>query len=59
MTCDSDNCFLAYPGSNTTGEVQLFDAFNLQAKLMIPAHDSPLGMSRILNITDKLGSERL
>jgi hypothetical protein len=39
----SDNCFLAYPGSNITGEVQLFDAFNLQAKLMIPAHDSPLG----------------
>ncbi len=24
------------------GEVQLFDAFNLQAKIMIPAHESPL-----------------
>lgn len=42
LSINSDNCFLAYPGSNTTGEVQLFDAFNLQAKLMIPAHDSPL-----------------
>lgn len=39
---DSDNCFLAYPGSATIGEVQIFDAVNLQAKLMIPAHDSPL-----------------
>ena len=42
LSINSDNCFLAYPGSTTTGEVQLFDAFNLQAKLMIPAHDSPL-----------------
>ena len=42
MSINSDNCYLAYPGSTTTGEVQLFDAFNLQAKLMIPAHDSPL-----------------
>jgi len=42
LSINSDNCYLAYPGSTTTGEVQLFDAFNLQAKLMIPAHDSPL-----------------
>jgi len=42
LSINSDNCFLAYPGSTTTGEVQLFDAFNLQAKLMIPAHDSSL-----------------
>ena len=28
--------------SFVTGEVQLFDAFNLQAKIMIPAHESPL-----------------
>ncbi|XP_025152525.1 WD repeat domain phosphoinositide-interacting protein 2 isoform X4 [Harpegnathos saltator] len=38
----SDNCYLAYPGSNTIGEVQIFDAIHLQAKTMIPAHDSPL-----------------
>jgi len=42
LSINSDNCLLAYPGSTTSGEVQLFDAFNLQAKLMIPAHDSPL-----------------
>jgi len=42
LSINSDNCFLAYPGSTITGEVQLFDAFNLQAKLMIPAHDAPL-----------------
>ncbi|XP_055702720.1 WD repeat domain phosphoinositide-interacting protein 2 isoform X2 [Phlebotomus papatasi] len=38
----SDNCYLAYPGSATVGEVQIFDAVNLRAKIMIPAHDSPL-----------------
>ncbi|XP_015175509.1 PREDICTED: WD repeat domain phosphoinositide-interacting protein 2 isoform X1 [Polistes dominula] len=38
----SENTCLAYPGSNTIGEVQIFDASNLQAKTMIPAHDSPL-----------------
>uniref|UniRef100_A0A1B6DMR4 Uncharacterized protein n=1 Tax=Clastoptera arizonana TaxID=38151 RepID=A0A1B6DMR4_9HEMI len=42
LSINSDNCFLAYPGSNTIGEVQIFDAVNLQAKTMIPAHDSPL-----------------
>jgi autophagy-related protein 18 len=42
LSINSDNCILAYPGSTTSGEVQLFDAFNLQAKLMIPAHDAPL-----------------
>ena len=30
LSINSDNCYLAYPGSTTTGEVQLFDAFNLQ-----------------------------
>ncbi|PNF16942.1 WD repeat domain phosphoinositide-interacting protein 2 [Cryptotermes secundus] len=42
LSINSDNCFLAYPGSNTIGEVQIFDAINLHAKTMIPAHDSPL-----------------
>jgi len=39
LSVNSDKCYLAYPGSSTTGEVQLFDAFNLQAKGMISAHD--------------------
>ncbi|GFG29084.1 hypothetical protein Cfor_00254 [Coptotermes formosanus] len=42
LSINSRNCFLAYPGSNTIGEVQIFDAINLHAKTMIPAHDSPL-----------------
>lgn len=42
LSADSDNCFLAYPGSASVGEVQIFDAVNLHAKTMIPAHDSPL-----------------
>ncbi|KAI5723218.1 hypothetical protein M8J76_003073 [Diaphorina citri] len=42
LCVNSDNCYLAYPGSNSIGEVQIFDADNLHAKTMIPAHDSPL-----------------
>lgn len=68
LSVSTENCFLAYPGSNTIGEVQIFDANNLvsfsvlsqlphptnvtcishdlrffqHAKIMIPAHDSPL-----------------
>lgn len=29
LSIDNDNCFLAYPGSSTIGEVQIFDAINL------------------------------
>lgn len=42
LASDSDHCYLAYPGSATSGEVQIFDAVNLHAKTMIPAHESPL-----------------
>lgn len=42
LSPNNDHCYLAYPGSSTIGEVQIFDAYNLQAKTMIPAHDSPL-----------------
>ncbi|XP_050308496.1 WD repeat domain phosphoinositide-interacting protein 2 isoform X3 [Anthonomus grandis grandis] len=42
LSSNSENCYLAYPGSSTVGEVQIFDAMNLNAKLMIHAHDSPL-----------------
>ncbi|GBP68161.1 WD repeat domain phosphoinositide-interacting protein 2 [Eumeta japonica] len=37
-----DNCYVAYPGSSTVGEVQIFDAVHLNAKCVLPAHDSPL-----------------
>ncbi|XP_075558198.1 autophagy-related 18a isoform X1 [Dermacentor variabilis] len=42
LSPSSDNCYLAYPGSDNFGEVQIFDALNLQAKVMIPAHNSAL-----------------
>lgn len=33
LSMNSDNCYLAYPGSNTIGEVQIFDAINLVRKI--------------------------
>lgn len=42
LSTDSDNCYLAYPGSSTIGEVQIFDTVHLNCKMMIAAHDSPL-----------------
>lgn len=56
LSFNCDNCFLAYPGSNTTGEVQLFDAFNLQAKIMIAAHDSPLAALAFNPAGDRLAT---
>lgn len=29
LSPNNDHCYLAYPGSSTIGEVQIFDAFNL------------------------------
>lgn len=29
LSIDSENCYLAYPGSNQIGEVQIFDTVNL------------------------------
>jgi autophagy-related protein 18 len=42
LSVSEENSFLAYPGSSTTGQVQVFDAFNLQAKIVIHTHASPL-----------------
>uniref|UniRef100_A0A2K5CUV1 WD repeat domain phosphoinositide-interacting protein 2 n=1 Tax=Aotus nancymaae TaxID=37293 RepID=A0A2K5CUV1_AOTNA len=42
LSINNDNCYLAYPGSATIGEVQVFDSINLRGANMIPAHDSPL-----------------
>lgn len=42
LVSESDQCYLAYPGSACVGEIQIFDAVHLHAKIMIPAHDSPL-----------------
>ncbi|TRY69087.1 hypothetical protein TCAL_09654 [Tigriopus californicus] len=42
LSTNSDNCFLAYPGHSSVGELQIFDAMNLSSKTMIPAHTSNL-----------------
>lgn len=35
LSPNSDNCYVAYPGSNTIGEVQIFDANHLVCTLSI------------------------
>lgn len=35
LSINSDNCFIAYPGSSTIGEVQIFDAINLVRNLQL------------------------
>ena len=42
LSANSDNCYLAYPANNVSGEVNIFDAQNLQNKVLITAHDNPL-----------------
>ena len=42
LSSDNERCFLAYPGHQTAGEVQIFDANNLTNKITITAHDNPL-----------------
>jgi autophagy-related protein 18 len=42
LSANSDNCYLAYPANNANGEVHIFDAQNLQNKIIIAAHDNPL-----------------
>jgi autophagy-related protein 18 len=37
-----DNCYIAYPANNTTGEVLIFDALSLQTVNIIQAHKSPI-----------------
>uniref|UniRef100_A0A672SS44 WD repeat domain phosphoinositide-interacting protein 1-like n=1 Tax=Sinocyclocheilus grahami TaxID=75366 RepID=A0A672SS44_SINGR len=42
LSINHSNSFLAYPGSDTIGEIIVYDANNLSTMTMIPAHDSPL-----------------
>ena len=42
LSVNADHSYLAYPGSSGTGQVQVFDAYNLQAKTEIHAHNSAL-----------------
>lgn len=42
LSISNEHCYLSYPGSNSIGEIQVFDCVNLRAVIMIPAHDNPL-----------------
>uniref|UniRef100_A0A4W5Q4K0 WD repeat domain, phosphoinositide interacting 1 n=1 Tax=Hucho hucho TaxID=62062 RepID=A0A4W5Q4K0_9TELE len=42
LSVNHGNSYLAYPGSQTIGEIMVYDANNLSKVTMIPAHDSPL-----------------
>uniref|UniRef100_A0A4W5KJG2 WD repeat domain, phosphoinositide interacting 1 n=1 Tax=Hucho hucho TaxID=62062 RepID=A0A4W5KJG2_9TELE len=42
LSVNHGNSYLAYPGSQTIGEIMVYDANNLSTVTMIPAHDSPL-----------------
>ncbi|XP_077979722.1 WD repeat domain phosphoinositide-interacting protein 2-like isoform X2 [Glandiceps talaboti] len=56
LSVHNDNCYLAYPGSNQIGEVQIFDTVNLRAVTMIPAHDSPLAALAFNTTATKLAT---
>jgi hypothetical protein len=34
LSISNDNCYLAFPGSNQMGEVQIFDTINLVSSLI-------------------------
>merc|ERR1711992_229110 len=57
---DSENCYLAYPGHSSVGELQIFDSLNLASISMIPAHTGQLAAiqfnpsgTRIATASDK------
>lgn len=56
LSVNSDNCYLAYPGSNQIGEVQIFDCVNLRAVTMVPAHDSPVAAMAFNSAGTKLST---
>lgn len=37
-----ERCYLAYPASQRSGEIQIFDTIDLKNKILIPAHDNPI-----------------
>ncbi|XP_076450576.1 WD repeat domain phosphoinositide-interacting protein 2-like isoform X1 [Babylonia areolata] len=53
--CD-ENSFLAFPNSNQTGEVQIFDTINLRGVIMIPAHDNRLAALAFSPKGDKIAT---
>lgn len=56
LSVNNSNCYLAYPGSNQIGEVQIFDTVTLRAVTMIPAHDNPLAALAFNSLGNKLAT---
>ena len=56
LSNNSATCFLAYPGSNTSGTIQIFDAFSLESVTCINAHESPLQCMSFNNEGNKLAT---
>ncbi|EDV27751.1 uncharacterized protein TRIADDRAFT_20961 [Trichoplax adhaerens] len=56
LSPNSDNSYLAYPGSSQSGEIQIFDTLNLRAVTMISAHQSPCVAFAFNASGTKLGS---
>ena len=46
LCCDDDNCLLAYPDKSKCGSIGILDAYNLQKRTIIEAHDSSLQIMR-------------
>ena len=47
LSNDETACFLAFPGSNTTGHVHIYDAEDLKAICQISAHSGPLACLKL------------
>lgn len=56
LSSNNDSSFFAYPGSNITGEVQIFDVTTLKGVGMISAHDSALAAMTFDSTATKLAT---
>lgn len=56
LSSNNDNSYFAYPGSNVTGEVQIFDVTTLKGLSTISAHDSALAAMAFDSTATKLAT---
>lgn len=56
LSSNNDSSYFAYPGSNITGEVQIFDVTTLKGIGMISAHDSSLAAMTFDSSATKLAT---
>lgn len=50
LSISNDNCYLAYPGSATIGEVQVFDTVNLVSQQQIQLHVHVLHLHPFIHV---------